>query len=150
MKIYIGADHAGVKLKEKIRKYLEREKIVFEDLGSFSAKSEDDYPDYASKVAEKVSSDGEGSFGVLICGSGIGMEIAANKVKGVRASTIYDSYSAKKSREDNNANVICLRVRGVSDVKNLDLLKLFLKTKFSQKERHRRRIDKIAKLERRK
>jgi len=150
MKIYIGTDHTGVKLKEKIRRYLDRKSIVYEDLGSFDSKSKDDYPDFASKVAERVSRDDKDSFGILICGSGTGMCMAANKVKGIRAATVYDIYSAKKAREDNDSNIVCLRARGISDSKNMSLIKLFLKTKFSGKERHIRRIRKIGKIERKK
>ncbi|MAG38241.1 ribose-5-phosphate isomerase [Candidatus Pacearchaeota archaeon] len=150
MKIYIGADHAGVKLKEKIVSYLKKQKIAFEDFGSFDGKSKDDYPDFAVKVGEGVSKHKGESLGILICGSGTGMAIAANKVKGIRAATGYDAYSVKKGREDNDVNVLCLRGREMSDLKNLGLLKLFLKTGFSKKSRHLRRIHKISRFEGRK
>ena len=147
MKIYIGADHAGVKLKVKIRKYLNSKKIAFEDFGSFDEKSKDDYPDFAFRVAEKVSKHKGESFGILICGTGTGMCVAANKIKGIRAATGYDSYSVRKGREDNDINVLCLRGREMSDKKNLEFVRLFLKTKFSKKDRHIRRIHKIVKYE---
>ncbi len=147
MKVYIGADHAGVKLKEKIKIFLHSKKIAFEDFGSFDEKSRDDYPDFAVKVGEKVSKYRGESFGILICGTGTGMAIVANKVKGIRAATGYDFYSVRKGREDNYVNVLCLRAREMSDMKNIEFVKLFLKTKFGKKDRHIRRIHKIARYE---
>ncbi len=147
MKIYLGADHAGVKLKERIKDFLERKRIVFEDFGSFDSYNSDDYPDFAFKVAEKVARSKEESCGILICGTGTGMCIAANKVKGIRAATGYDLYSVRKGREDNDVNILCLRARDISIEKNLKLVSLWLRFKFSRKIRHIRRIHKIARYE---
>lgn len=105
----LASDHAGLRLKEKVKKYLARKKIEYEDLGTKSFKSVD-YPDYALKVAEKVAKN-KNTRGILICGTGTGMTIAANKVKGIRAVAAYDAYSAKMSRIDNDTNVLGLRGR---------------------------------------
>src|SRR3989344_9415461 len=115
--IYIGADHAGFKLKEKLKRYFDNWGIKYVDLGG-KGEEGDDYPDYAFKVAERVARD-KNSKGILICGTGTGMVIAANKIKGVRAAVAYDNYSAKMAREHNDANVLCLRGRNFSDAKNL-------------------------------
>lgn len=146
MKIYLGADHAGFSLKEKIKKYFDKFGLEYEDLGG-EGKKDDDYPDFALKVGKKVS---KGGKGILICGSGTGMVVAANKIKGVRAGVGYDSYSVIKGREDNDINVLCLRSRKFSDRGNLKLVKLWLRQEFSGKARHKRRIKKISFIEGRK
>ncbi len=143
--VYIGADHAGFKLKEKLKKYFDKTGITYDDLGG-KGEAGDDYPDYAFKVAERVARDN--SRGILICGTGTGMIIAANKIKGIRAAVAYDNYSAKMAREHNDANVLCLRGRNFSDAKNLQLVKIWLNTEFSEAKRHNRRIRKIANYER--
>ena len=140
VKVYLGADHAGFELKEKIKKYLDKKGISYEDVGTFSEESVD-YPDYAFKLGKKVAS--EDGRGILVCGTGTGMCIAANKVRGVRAAVVYDEYSAKMSREHNDVNVICLRGRGFSDEENLRLLDIWLNSQFSAQERHKRRVGKI-------
>ncbi len=144
--IYIGADHAGFSLKEKIKKYLDKTGIAYVDLGG-KGEAGDDYPDYAFRVAERVVRD-KNSKGILICGTGTGMVIAANKIKGIRAAVAYDNYSAKMAREHNDANVLCLRGRKFSDEKNLKFVKIWLNTRFSGARRHNRRIKKIKKYER--
>ncbi len=143
--IYVGADHAGFFLKEKIKDYLDKNKISYEDLGGNGDK-EDDYPDYALLVARKVSK-GKNAKGILICGTGTGMVIAANKIKGIRAAAGYDSYSAIMSREHNDSNILCLRGQKFSDQDNLKIVKLWLKSKFSNAKRHNRRLRKIRQLE---
>lgn len=140
-KVYIGADHAGFSLKEKIKVFLEKNNFDCEDLGG-QGKSHDDYPDYAFKVAKSVSRNKD-SLGILICGTGTGMVMAANKVKGIRAAVVYDDYSAKMSKLHNNANILCLRGRNFSNEKNLHLIKTWLKSSFSGEERHKRRLKKI-------
>lgn len=147
MKVYLGADHAGFKLKEKIKKELGKSNIDFEDLGVEREKKVD-YPKYAFAVGKRVISD-KGSKGILICGTGTGMCIAANKVKGVRAVFAYDAYSAVMSREHNDANVLCLRGRKFSQNTALKIVKLWLGEKFSGLSQHKRRIDEIAKYEKR-
>ena len=104
-KIYLGADHAGFVLKEKVKRWLIEKKIAFEDLGNLVYDKEDDYPDFAEKVAKRVMQDG--SKGILFCGSAEGIAIAANKVKGVRAVAVWDKKIAQLSREDNDANILC-------------------------------------------
>ena len=143
-KIYIGADHAGFELKEKLKKYLEKKKINCEDLSPKFIEG-DDYPDIAFKVGEKVAK--EKGKGILVCGSGEGVVIAANKVKGVRAVAPYDSYSAKMSRVDNDSNVISLSGRHMSSWKARRILNEWLNTEFSNEERHKRRLKKIADFE---
>jgi ribose 5-phosphate isomerase B len=146
-KIYIGADHAGFSYKDKIKKELNK-KYNVQDL-SPKFKEGDDFPDVAFKVAEKVSKN-KNSKGVLICGSGAGMVIAANKVKGIRAVEIYDKYSAKMSREHNDANIATFGERDISFEKMKSLLNIWLKTKVSNEERHHRRIREIVHYENKK
>ena len=141
-KVVIGADHAGFSLKEEVKKLLISKKITVEDMGAFSKSDKDDYPDFAFKVAEKVSKDKEFK-GILICGTGSGMAMAANKVKGVRAVFAYDSYSVKMSKLHNDSNVLCLRGRNFSFVKAKRLVWLWLATCFEREKRHIRRIKKI-------
>ena len=139
--IFVGSDHAGFKTKEKIRKYLEKNKIPYYDLTPGFV-DKDDYPDAAFLVAEKVAK--KNAKGILVCGSGTGMEIAANKVKGIRAFAPYDLYTAEMSRKDNDTNVIAFRGRGFSKTKIIKMLKLWLNTPFSKAPRHIRRIKKIS------
>ncbi len=145
VKIFIGSDHAGFETKEKIKKYLERRGIGYEDFTPVKKKG-DDYPLYAFKVAKKVAATKEGR-GILVCGSGTGMEIAANKVKGIRAVAPYDTYTARMSRTDNDANIVTFRERGFPSSKVIRLLKVWLDTKFSGAVRHKRRIKEISKYE---
>jgi len=139
--IYIASDHAGFKIKKKIIKIISQLGYEIEDLGP---ENEDpvDYPDYAKKVTTKVSKY-KNSFGILICGSGTGMAIAANKIKGIRAAFCYDIYSAKMARYDNNANILTLRARNFLSFKYKPIVKTFLETRFSGIERHKRRINKL-------
>ena len=143
--VLIASDHAGFKIKEKLKLFLKKLNIEYKDLGPFSFKKEDDYPDYAFKVANEVVKNN--SLGILLCGSGSGMSIAANKIKGVRAAQIYDSYSARASRADNNANIACLRSRNFSFEKIKQLTKIWLNTEFSKEKRHIRRLNKIHNFE---
>ncbi len=141
MKVILASDHAGLRLKEKVKKYLARKKIEYEDLGTESFKSVD-YPDYAIKVAEKVAKN-KNTRGILVCGTGTGMTIAANKVKGIRAVAAYDAYSAKMSRIDNDTNVLGLRGRFFPFEKIKKIITVWLDTPFSGEKRHKRRIKKI-------
>ena len=108
--LYLGADHAGYKLKEKIKKYLDKREIEYVDAGATRLKAEDDYPDYAAAVAQQVASKKEAQ-GILACGTGIGMALAANKIKGVRAATVWSSYTARKAVEEDHVNIIALPAR---------------------------------------
>ena len=144
MKIFIGSDHGGFKLKEKIKKYPKDLNYEYEDLGTNNTQSSD-YPDFAYKVAKKVSE--TNSKGILICGTGIGMSISANKVKGIRAALAYDETTARMSREHNNSNILCLGERTTKEALAKKIVKVWLSTKFSKEERHHRRVSKIMKLE---
>ncbi len=145
MVIYIGADHAGFKLKEYLKKYLKSKKIKFEDFGTYTDKILDDFPDFAVKVAKKVSKD-KNSKGILICGTGTGMVMAANRIKGIRAALAYDKYSAVMSRRDNDANILCLRGRKINFENEKRIVNYWLNSKFSNIDRYKRRIKKIAKI----
>jgi len=141
VKIAVGSDHAGFKLKEEIKKYLENQKIKYKDYGTASEESVD-YPDFAFAVAKDVSA-GKFDRGILICGSGVGMTIAANKVRGVRAVNAYDEYTARQSREHGDCNVLCLAGRKLKVKEALKIVEVWIKTPFSNEERHLRRIRKI-------
>lgn len=143
MKIIIGSDHAGFELKERVKEYLNQLNHETEDLGAFSEEPVD-YPLIAKEVAKKVAK--TGSTGILICGSGIGMCITANKVKGVRAALCYDEYTAKVSREHNNANILCLGARTGSAKIYKKIISTFLATQPSKEERHLRRIKEMDSL----
>lgn len=140
LKVAIGADHAGFHYKELIIEYLKARNIEFVDVGTYTPES-CDYPDIARKVAEKVISS-EADRGILVCGTGIGVSIAANKVHGIRAALCGDTYSARVSRAHNNANVLCLGSRVVGEHLALDIVDIWLKTGF-EGGRHKRRVDMI-------
>ena len=139
-KIFISSDHAGFKLKEDIKIFLKKKKYSFTDLGPDND-NRVDYPDYASKLSKKISSN-KGSFGILICGSGTGMAIAANKNKKIRAALCYSEKNTKLSRLHNNANIITLGARLIDKNKAFNLIRVFLNTKF-EGGRHLRRVKKI-------
>lgn len=143
MRIFLGADHAGFEFKEKLKKVFEKKKILYEDYGAYAKNEDDDYPDYAFVVGTHVSRN-HGAFGILLCGSAVGMAIAANKVQGVRAVACQDTKTAKLSRQHNNANVLCLQARKVKFQQVEKIVHVWLKTKFSHDERHRRRLHKIS------
>ncbi len=143
--IYLGADHAGFDLKEKVKRWLERKQIPYGDLGNQVLNPNDDYPDYAIKVAKRIAK--EKTLGVLFCGSAQGMCIAANKIKGARATVPFSIKEARLAREHNDANVICLSGWYYHFHKATKLIEVFLNTEFSKEERHVRRIKKIRKLE---
>ena len=142
--IVLGCDHGGLNLKAYIEKYLDENGIKFEDVGTYSSES-CDYPDIAKAAAEKILS-GEAEKGILICGTGIGMSIAANKIKGIRAAHVTDTYSAKMSKEHNNAHIICLGERITGLDLGLEIVKAYLSAEF-QGGRHEKRVEKIMNLE---
>ncbi|HCW04003.1 MAG TPA: ribose 5-phosphate isomerase B [Clostridium sp.] len=144
MKIAIASDHGGLRLKAHIIDYLNSKGIEFKDFGSFD-ESSCDYPDYAQPVAEAVAAK-EYDFGILICGTGIGIGIAANKVPGIRAALCHDTFSAHACREHNNANILTMGERIVGPGLALDIVDTFLKAEF-QSGRHATRIDKISEIE---
>lgn len=143
--IALGADHGGLLLKEAIKKYLDNEKIAYQDFGTFDETSID-YAPIAAKVAHCVI-DGEAEKGILCCGTGIGMSIAANKVQGIRASVCDNAFCTEMTRRHNNANILCLGGRVIDEEKAVSFAKLFLETPF-EGGRHQTRIDEIAAIER--
>ena len=142
MRIVLGADHAGVTLKDRLKQHLDQRGIAYSDVGTTTTDSVD-YPDYASKVAHAVAG---GTFdrGILVCGTGIGMAIAANKVAGIRAAPVVDQMSAALSREHNDANILALGARVTTPEVAAKLVDVFLDTPFSGGVRHERRISKIT------
>ncbi len=140
MKIGIGSDHGGYELKESIKEYLTQEGIEFVDYGTNSLESVD-YPDFGRKVSDGVLNK-EVDRGILICGTGIGISITANRKKGIRCALCSDTFSARMSREHNNANILALGGRVVGLGLALDIVKAFLETEF-EGGRHERRINKI-------
>ena len=147
MKIYIGTDHAGFELKEELKKFLENLGYEVEDMGAYEFSATDDYPDFVFPVAKAVAEDTENRRGIILGGTGIGNGMIANKVKGLRAGVVYDEYSATMSRKHNDANVMSLGARTLSVEKAKKLAKIWLDTPFSNEEKHKRRIEKIKKLE---
>lgn len=141
MKIALGSDHGGYQLKENLKKYLKELNVKYIDFGCENEKSVD-YPDIGFKVAKEVKS-GKCDRGILICGTGIGMSVVANKVKGIRASLCHDLFSARNTREHNDANILTLgeRVIGIGLAK--EIVKVWLNTEFTQVERHINRLEKI-------
>lgn len=144
MKVALAADHGGFRLKDEIKKLLESLNIEVEDFGC-SCETSVDYPDYALPVAEKVAA-GEFDRGILVCGTGIGMSIAANKVPGIRCALAHDSFSARATREHNDSNVLALGERVIGPGLALDIVKIWLETEF-QGGRHARRVEKVTEIE---
>ena len=143
MKVAIGSDHAGYLMKENIKKHLESKNIEVVDLGAQSEESVD-YPEFGKKVGEAVTKEPY-DFGVVVCGTGIGISIAANKVKGVRAALVYDTNTAKLAKEHNNANVLAIGGRTTTFEDANDIIDAYMDAKFE--ERHQKRIDIISNLE---
>ena len=140
MKYFIGTDHAGFEVKPFVIEYLKSKGIEVEDLGCYSSESVD-YPDYAHKVAQAVL-DNPGTMGILICGTGIGMSLAANKHKGIRAALCHDYYTAEMARRHNNANILCFGARVVGKGEIESILEAWLTHEF-EGGRHQRRVEKI-------
>ncbi|MFA6304314.1 MAG: ribose 5-phosphate isomerase B [Patescibacteria group bacterium] len=144
-KIYIGSDHAGFKLKEELKKYLKTLGFACQDLGNTKFEPLDDYPDYATKVARQVVKN-KGANGILICGSGVGMCMAANKVRGARAVNASDEKIAQASREHNQANILCFGQSYIKPALAKKITKVWLNTPYSTEDRHVRRVIKMNKL----
>ena len=147
MIIYIGADHRGFEHKEAIKKYLAGIGYTVVDFSGENYDETDDYPDFASKVAEKVSKDPNNSRGILICGSGAGVDIVANKFSRIRSSLVSSTGQAIDVRKDDDANILSLSANYTSLDDSKKIISLWIKTKFSGEERHKRRIRKIEELE---
>ena len=145
--VYIGADHRGFEIKEELKQFLESKSIDFTDLGGDSSEVEDDYSDVAKKVAQEVQKNLSDNKGILLCGSGQGVCIAANKYKGIRAALAWNISVAQQSRSDDDANVLCLPADHLSAEEACDITEAFLQTPFSDEERHARRVGKIAEIE---
>lgn len=144
--IYIGADHGGYELKEKIKEWLAEDNIETEDLGANGFNPEDDYPDFIIPVAEKVVSE-PGSLGIILGRSGNGEAIAANKVSGVRTALCLNEEMARKAKEHNNANIISLGADYINPEDVRKIVKTFIETPFSNESRHVRRLKKIEEFE---
>ena len=147
MKIAIGSDHAGFEIKEEIKSFLTSLNTDFIDLGAHEFDSLDDYPDYAKNVGYAVRNN-DVQKGIIVCGSGVGASIAANKMPGVRASICHDLYSASQGVEHDDLNVLCLGARIVDAEFAKGLIQAFLSAEFTAEERHSRRVGKIIELER--
>lgn len=143
--LYIASDHAGYQLKEEIKRFLESLSYVFEDLGSRAIDPNDDYPDVALAMAEKIIKDG--GEGILICGTGQGVCMTANKIDGIRAAMAHDEFTAKTAKEHLDANVLCLGGRVLDSETAKKIVKIWLETDFSGEERHERRLEKIEGIE---
>ncbi len=145
--IYLGADHRGYKLKEALKIYLQELNYAWEDLGAKELNPDDDYPDYTLAVAQKVAEDPENNRGILICGSGVGVDITANKIKDIRSALCFDVKQAQASRNDDNANVLSLPADFIFEDLAREIIKIWLETPFSGSEHYVRRIEKIKKIE---
>ncbi len=146
MRIAVGADHGGFPLNERIISELGKTGHEIVDFGTHDGSRPDDYPDYALAVGQAVQS-GDAEIGILICGSGIGAAVAANKLKGIRAAMCGDTYSGHQSREHDDCNVLCLGARVTGAELALEIVRAFVGARFTGEERHRRRLAKVAKIE---
>lgn len=146
MKIYTASDHGGYQYKEKLKKYLNEQGYEVEDIGAHGLNPDDDYPDFVFPLAERVSKD-PGSLGIALGRSGNGEAIAANKIKGIRAALCVNGEMAQKAREHNNANILSLGADYVSLKDAKKVVETFLKTPFSNADRHKRRLEKITRYE---
>lgn len=141
--IIIGSDHTGIELKKNIISYLQEKNIEVKDVTNFEDQSGDDYPDIAYIISKKVLN--EKCLGIAICGTGIGISIACNKVNGIRASVCTDKYMAQMTRMDNDANILCLGAR-LENTNALEIVDAFIESEYAG-GRHQRRVDKISKIE---
>jgi ribose 5-phosphate isomerase B len=146
MKIAVGADHAGHPLNERIINELRTAGHELIDFGTHDGSVPDDYPDYARLIGEAVQNDAA-EIGILVCGSGVGAAVAANKLRGIRAALCGDTYSARQSREHDDCNVLCLGARVIGPELAMEIVRAFVAAKFSGEERHRRRVAKIEAME---
>ena len=142
MRVAVGTDHAGFALKERMIETIRDAGHEVVDCGAERVIPGDDYPDYAERVAEAIR-DGQAQRGVLICGSGVGASVAANKFAGIRAALCHDTFSARQGVEDDSMNVLCLGARVVGPSLAEELVRAFLKARFSEAERHARRLAKV-------
>ncbi len=146
MKIAIGADHAGFEMKKDLIGFVEQQGHTVQDVGTFTPDKPDDYPDYAVLVAEQIRG-GNVDRGILVCGSGVGVSVAANKFKGIRAGLCHDHYSAHQGVEHDDMNVLVLGSRIIGPMLARDAAEAFLNARFSNEERHVRRLGKVKEIE---
>jgi ribose 5-phosphate isomerase B len=146
MRIGIGADHGGFQMKEQLAKKLAEQRHEVIDFGNMVFDPDDDYPDFAIRLARAVAG-GDVERGILLCGSGVGASVAANKVSGARAALCHDDYSARQGVEDDDLNILCLGGRTTGIAVAWDCTSNFLSARFSEAARHRRRLDKVKQLE---
>jgi ribose 5-phosphate isomerase B len=147
MRIAIGADHGGYPLNERVISELGKAGHELVDFGTHDGSRPDDYPDYALAVGQAIQT-GEADIGILICGSGVGAAVAANKLRGVRAALCSDTYSGRQSREHDDCNILCLGARVTGPELALEIVRAFVGARFTGEERHRRRLEKVAQIER--
>ncbi len=145
--IYLAADHRGLKLKEAIKKFLEDEDLSFEDVGAFIYEEKDDYVDFAKTALEKIGADIKNNKGVFLCGSGHGMDMVANKYKGMRSAMAFNTEVAIQSREHEDANVLVLASDWLEEDEATEIVKIWLETPFTGEERHVRRLKKMGEIE---
>jgi ribose 5-phosphate isomerase B len=145
-RVALGADHGGFALKAELVPWLREQGYEVSDLGAHTLDPADDYPDFAAAVARAVASE-EASRGIVICGSGVGACIVANKITGIRACLCHDTYSARQGVEHDNVNVLCLGARVIGGELARELVSAFLGARFSAEARHRRRLDKVLAIE---
>jgi ribose 5-phosphate isomerase B len=148
MKLYIAADHAGYELKQSLIEHLKGKGVEIEDLGAHTLEPNDDYPRYAYALTVKIlgEEDPDGAHGVLICGSGQGMSIAANRVRGIRAALAWDEESAKSAREDDGANVLVLPSRHLDVEQAAQMVKAYVSAKMKSDPKYHRRLDEVEEL----
>jgi ribose 5-phosphate isomerase B len=146
VRIAIASDHAGLELKRSLLKRLALEDVTTIDLGAHTYDADDDYPDFAEALGRTIQQK-QADRGVLICGSGVGASIAANKLKGVRAGLCHDTYSAHQGVEHDDMNVLVIGSRVIGEALAADIVETFLSARFTNEERHRRRLDKVLKIE---
>jgi ribose 5-phosphate isomerase B len=146
--IYIGADHRGFELKAKINQWMSNRGYEFEDLGAYEYQKGDDYVDFAVLVAQKIAINPDGNRGVVICGSGVGSSIAANKVKGIRCGLGFEEDQVFTARKDDNINILALAADNTDEFKAAGLIEKFLETDFVRSENYLRRLEKIKRYER--
>lgn len=146
--LYLGADHRGFRLKEQIKAYLNEKKISYEDMGAFEYNEDDDYPDFAFAVAKKVAENLTDNKGIVICGSGIGASITANKVKGIRAALVWSGQAANAAMQDDGPNIIALPADFITFDEAKRIIEIWLEQNGKMlEERHRRRLKKIEAIE---
>jgi ribose 5-phosphate isomerase B len=147
MEIHLGADHRGWEMKNKLKEWLENQGYKVTDHGAAKLDPNDDYPDFAFKVAQAVGEDAVVRRGIVVCGSGVGMAVAANKVKGVRAAMMHTERMAEASRKDDDTNVLALGADFIDLTQAQRVIDAWLTAKFSHEERHQRRIQKVEEFE---